>query len=138
MAHEPPVGRVVSEVDGAPGAGGHLAALPTAHHPAGAPAVEQQNGLLPPGGGIRQGPGKHAAQVGAVAGAQFPLHIHDLYRGQRPLIVPLFQGKQLVGALPGLVHGLNGRGGRGQQQQSLVLDTAELGHVPGVVLGHVF
>ena len=47
VAHEPTVGRVVGQVDGAAGARGHLAALAAGDHAAGPPAVEEENTLLP-------------------------------------------------------------------------------------------
>ena len=53
------------------------------------------------------------------------------------LVVALGKGKLVVNPLPGTVHGLHRRGGRPQHQQGILLDTAVLGHVPGVVAGGV-
>ena len=53
------------------------------------------------------------------------------------LVVALGEGKLVVNPLPGTVHGLHRRGGGSQNQQGILLDTAVLGHVPGVVAGGV-
>ena len=48
MAHEPPVGAVVGQVDRTARAGGDLAALAAQGHAAVAPAVEKEDALLSP------------------------------------------------------------------------------------------
>ena len=47
VAHHPPVGGVVGEVDAAPGTLGNIAALGTQQLTAAAPAVQKQDTLLP-------------------------------------------------------------------------------------------
>ena len=137
VAHEPSVGRVVGELHRAPWALGHVAALPAGHHSAGPPAVQEQDGLLPPHQVLLQLLPQGAADGGAVARPQLLLHVHDVDLGQGLLVVALPQGEAAVAAALGGVHGLHRRGGRAQQQQGVLLHAAVLGHLPGMVAGVV-
>ena len=87
VAHEPVVGRVVGQLDGAPGALGHLPALPAGHHPAGPPAVEEQNSLLLPLEVVLQLRAQDGAHRPGVALAQLLLQIDDKHLGQGLLVV---------------------------------------------------
>ena len=138
VAHQPPVGGVVGQLHRAPGALGHLAALPAGDHAAGPPAVEKQNGLLPPHQVVLQLPAESGADGPGVALAQFLFQVHQDDLRQGFLIEALPQLKQGYLPGPGLVHGLQRRGGRAQHQQGVVLDAAVFGHIPGVVPGDVF
>ena len=138
VAHQPVVGRVIGQLDGAPGAFRHLSALSAGHHPACPPAIEEQNGLLPPLQIDLQLPAQHAADGGVIALTQLLLHIHHQDLGQRPLIVAPAHGKQMQLSLPGQIHGLHRRSRRPQHQQGPMLHTAVLGHISGVVAGGVF
>ena len=88
VAHEPVVGRVVGEVDRAPGALGHKAALPAGDHAVGPPSVEKQDGLLSPAQGLLQGSPQRRADGASVAPAQLLLQVHHLHLRQGLLIIP--------------------------------------------------
>ena len=136
MAHQPPVGAVIGQVDRAPGTGGHLPAAAAQGHAAVAPAVEEEDGLLPPAEVLLQLLPEGGGETRGVALAQLRLHVRQGDLGQVVGVVALGEGEQVV--LPDLrgVPALDGRGGRAQDQQPLVLGAAELGHLPGMVADH--
>ena len=137
VAHETVVGRVVGQLYRTSGALGHLPALPAGHHPAGPPAVQEQDGLLPPLEILRQLPAQDGADGPGVALAQLLLQIHHQHLGQGPLVVACFQLKQPDLPLFRLIHGLHRRGGRAQHQQGIILHAAVLCHIPGMVAGDI-
>ena len=95
-------------------------------------------GLLAPVQIGRQLPAQHRADGGGVPLPQLLLHVHHQHLGQGAPVEAVLQGEQAVPALPGLVHGLHGRGGRAQHQQGVMLDAAVFCYIPGVVAGDVF
>ena len=137
VAHQPAVGRMVGQLDRTAGALRHRSTLPTGHHAAGPPAVEEQDGLLPPDQGVLQGLLKGAADGPSVSRPQLLLHVHHLHLGQGPAVEALLQCEQPTPPGLGAVHGLHRGGGRPHHQQGPALDAAVLGHVPGVVAGVV-
>ena len=114
VAHKPVVGLVVGELDTAPRALGHLAAFGADGGAAGAPTVEEQDGLLPSGDGLRQFVPQQGADGGIISRPQLLLHIGEEHFGQGPLVEPLLELEQLVVACLSVVHSLHRWGGRAQ------------------------
>jgi len=87
MAHEPPIGAVIGQVDGAPGTGGGFPAVPADGHAAAAPAVEEQDALLPPADVLRKLLPEKLGQAGFVALAKLLLHVRQADVGQTVFVV---------------------------------------------------
>ncbi len=115
---------------------GGLSALGADHHAAAAPAVQEQDALLPPLEVFLQLLLQQRRQPRVVAPAKLLLHVRQADLGQVVGVVPGRHGKQVIP--PGFrgVAALHRRGGRAQQEESLVLGAAELRHLPGVVPDH--
>ena len=123
---------------GAPGALGTFAAVDAHQRPGIAPAVEEEDGLVPMlqviPDGIQQKPRKRRI----IALFQFLFHVHDLHPGQAS---PAETGTELIEpvvAAFGPVHGLH-TGGRGAQEHQGVFmasppDGHLLGRIPGALL----
>ena len=111
MAHQPSVGGVVGQPHRASWALRDLSAFPAGDHAAAAPAVQEQDALLPTFQVAGQLPAQLRTDGGAVPRPQLPLHIHNADLRHGLLVEALAQGKQTVAPLPGLVHGLHRRGG---------------------------
>ena len=137
VAHEPVVGAVVRQVHTAAGAFRHIAALGAQQLAAAAPAVQEQDALLPRRHVFLQLVIQRLADDGAAALPQLMAQVRHDDPGQRLPVEPLPQLQQTVVALfrvPGRLH----RGGGGAQQQPrALLGAAVLGHVPGMVAGCV-
>ena len=75
------------------------------------------------------------ANGAAVSHLQLLPQIGDLHLGKGPLIVAPPQREEVVHALFRLIHALNGRRGRSQDQQCPGLGTAVFRHIPRMVFG---
>ena len=133
VAHHPPVGGMVGEVDAAPGTLGNVAALGTQQLAAAAPAVQKQDTLLP----RRQIPLqlllKRAADTAEIAVPQLPAHIRQNDLRQTALIEALRQAAEAVIPLAGVIGRLHRGGGGAQHQTGSLLYAAVFGNIPCVV-----
>ena len=105
---------VVDHGDAALGAFQHLAAVVALGHGLVAPAVEQQNRLLPRVEVAPDGVLHGKADLPRVARGQLCPHIHDLDAGQRVAAVALGEPDELGAAIPGGVKALGAGGSAGQ------------------------
>ena len=137
VAHQPPVGAVISQGHAAPGALGRFAALAAQQHPAGTAAVEEQDALLPTPQVLLQLPAQGCADHAAVSGADLLPHVGDDHPGQGLPVEPGAEDHFLIHPPLGLIGGLHRRRGGAQHQHRVLLGTQELGHVPGVIPGRV-
>ncbi len=133
VAHQPVIGAVVGEVHAAPGAFRHLAAAHTLEHPAGAPAVQEEDGLLSPGHGLLHSLKQGTADHGVVACPDLLLHVHQPDLGKGHAVEPACQAAKGVHPRSGPVHGLHGRRGGTQKHQRLLPVPPKDGHLPGAI-----
>ena len=126
---------VVDHGDAALGAFQHLAAVVALGHGLVAPAVEQQDGLLPRVEVAPDGVLHGKADLPRVARGQLCPHIHDLDAGQRVAAVALGEPDELGAAIPGGVKALGAGGSAGQKEQGAVLRRPLPGHLVGGVPG---
>ena len=133
VAHQVTVGLVVGQGDAAIGAPHRFSAVHAQGKAGKSPAVDEQNGLLPPLPGLEKLLRQLVAEGGEVEGFLLLAHIHDPDGRKGRRAVPLRQGEQRVlSGLGGVVAFDAGRR-RGQQQRCLVADAPQLGDIPGVV-----
>ena len=137
MAHQPAVGAVVREMHAAPGALRHLSAADALEHPAGAPAVQEEYGLLSPGHGLLHGLKQRAAEHRIIACPDLLLHVHQLDLGQVHAVEPVCEAAEGVHAGSGPVHSFHRRGSRAQQHQRFLPASPEDGHLTGTVAGGI-
>ena len=75
---------------------------------------------------------------GLVPLPQLVLHVGDQHLGQRQIVEPLMKGKDLIATVFRGICRFNRRRGRAEQQQRVVLRTAELRDVARVVARRIF
>ena len=138
VAHQPVIGAVVGEIHAAPGTFRHIAALGAQQLAAAAPAVEEQNALLPGGHILLQLLLQGTADDGAVSAAQLLPQVGQHHLRQRLAVVPLRQLQQVIVPLPRVVKRLHRGRGRAQKQPRTLGGAAVFGHVAGVVARRVF
>ena len=138
MAHQPFVGGMVRHRHAAPRALRHVAALAAQQHPRAAAPVEKQNALLAAFDIFFKLCAQRMTDRGLVPLPQLVLHVGDQHLGKRQIVEPLMKGKDLIASVFGSVCRFNRRRGRAEQQQRVVLRTAELRDVARVVARRIF
>ena len=135
VAHEPGIGRVEGQPVGAPGT---LRAFPAVHADQGpgiAPAVEEQDGLVPPLEIVPHGVQQEIRKGRIVAVFQLLAHVHDLDSGELSSAEAAAELVESVVAFFRPVHGLDTGGGGAQEHQGVFLVAAPDGHLFGGVSG---
>ena len=129
---------VIGQVDRAAGTHGHIAAVHTGHHTAGAAPVEKEDGLPSRREILPQRQQQRLTDGRGVALLQFLLHVDDLHRRQGLAVIAAAQLVEGIDAGLCSVHRLHaGRGGP-QKHQRLGLGAAIDSHLPGMIAGGVF
>ena len=117
VAHEPSVGVVIGQVDRAAGTHGHIAAVHTGHHTAGAAPVEKEDGLPTRREILPQRQQQRLTDGRSIALLQLLLHVDDLHRRQGLAVIAAAQLVEGIDAGFCAVHGLHaGRGGPQKHQ----------------------
>ena len=133
MAHHPPVGGVIGQIDAAPGALRHITAARADHLSAVASAVEKQNRLLSQLQIFLYLPIQGLADGRAVSLPQLLAHVCQSDRRQRILVVSFAQQRQVIVSLLSQVRRFNRRSRGPEDQPRAFSGTAEFGNIPGMV-----
>ena len=137
MAHQPSVRTMIGHRNAAARALGHLAALTAQQHPAVAAAVEKENALLAAREIFLQRGAERFADGGLVPRAKLVAQIGDEHLGERFFIVASVKWKNLIAPFPRVIHRLDRRRRRAEQQQRAALRAAELRDIARMVARRV-
>ena len=107
MAHQTPIGFVVGQPHGTAGTLRGFTALGTHRHAAGAPAVDEQNGLFSPVEILFQLLQQLRSNDLITAGTERLLPIGNDDSWQCVLIETLAQPEEMVVSRPGMIHGFH-------------------------------
>ena len=135
MAHQPSVRTVIGHRNAAARTLGHLTAQ---QHPATAAAVEKENALLAAREIFLQRGAERFADGGLVPRAKLVAQIGDEHLGERFFIVASVKRENLIAPFPRVIHRLDRRRRRAEQQQRAALRAAELRDIARMVARRVF